>query len=82
MSRLGTQGTVINGSNLQPSYPYIGLAGSIRLFKECAVDILYVIGSFAYTAQMMSFCFVDCPARGGEGRLVAAVLAESLLQSH
>ncbi|CAE7504177.1 unnamed protein product [Symbiodinium pilosum] len=32
--------------------------------KECAVDVLFVIGSFAYTAQMMSLCFVDCPWRG------------------
>ena len=33
--------------------------------EECAVDVLYVIGSFAYTAQMLSFTFVDCPQRGG-----------------
>ncbi|CAE7253959.1 unnamed protein product [Symbiodinium sp. CCMP2592] len=44
--------------------------------KECAVDVLYVIGSFAYTAQMLSFTFVDCPQRGKREALCGANVAD------
>ncbi|CAE7242790.1 hypothetical protein AK812_SmicGene34602 [Symbiodinium microadriaticum] len=44
--------------------------------KECAVDVLYVIGSFAYTAQMLSFTFVDCPQRGKRQALCGANVAD------
>jgi len=44
--------------------------------KECAVDVLYVVGSFAYTAQMLSFTFVDCPQRGKREALCGANVAD------
>ncbi|CAE7326615.1 unnamed protein product [Symbiodinium necroappetens] len=45
-------------------------------WTECAVDVLYVIGSFAYTAQMLSFTFVDCPQRGKRQALCGANVAD------
>ena len=37
------------------------------------MDVLYVVGSFAYAAQMLSFTFVDCPQRGAR---VSVFMAE------
>ena len=40
--------------------------------KYCVVDVLYVLGSFAYCAQMLSNCFMDCPQYGKREALCGA----------
>ena len=44
--------------------------------KKCVVDVLYVLGAFAYCAQMLSNAFVDCPTYGKREALCGADITD------